>query len=127
MNVREAEKQGLEFTGKWERSYSPQVDTVKEEAKAIRDNGFRAVVVTDSYGRGVYAEQRYFMSLELQDMEDLDGMYKRAKDYLENKHRQEMEELEQDYHERRERVKVLKAELGITDSHDETGGIENEE
>lgn len=68
MDERRAEQQGLRFMG----AYSRDVEEMKERAAGLRQQGFRAVVVTSrgnrSTGYSVYTEERYFKMRELQDM-----------------------------------------------------------
>lgn len=56
MNAKQARKEGLVFTG----AYSSRDDEyIKNSAKKIREDGFRAVMVQEEHGKSVYADRSY--------------------------------------------------------------------
>jgi site-specific DNA-adenine methylase len=60
MNEREARKEGLCYTGYYERKYNSEGQLkLKEKAGAIRKAGFRAVMVQTDSGTTIYTDPSY--------------------------------------------------------------------
>ena len=101
MNEVQAKREGLSFTG----SYSHEKGKQKDDAKIIRDSGFRAIVINcppsrlsrGSHGMGysVYAEKAYFENKNLiankKKLADIPSEIKS----LEEKYMEDLKELEE--------------------------------
>jgi hypothetical protein len=91
MTEQQAQLKGLQFTGAYS---STDKESIKEEAKLIRDEGYRAVVVTEiskgrnynTTGYSVYAERKYFVERDLTYTTNL-------KNNLPELHKKQLEEL----------------------------------
>lgn len=104
MTVKQAQTNGLIFTGIWERAYNRVV--AKERAKQIREKyKCRAILVNEDGGVSVYADEKYS---KLCYLETLESMFKN----IPNKRQKllkELEELEQEENQMREKIAQIKS------------------
>jgi len=57
---KKAIQQGLQFTGHCASDYGKNPNYPKQEAKKIRDLGYRAIIVRGKNVKCVFAEMKYF-------------------------------------------------------------------
>ena len=94
MNEKQAKSEGLSFTGTYIGNYKDNQQRVKEEAKRIRDLGFRAVVVTEASGKSVYADQLYFNHIGVIKAEQELGGIENRKQYIKQEYEKRLKEIE---------------------------------
>lgn len=116
MNARQAQAEGLSFTGVWEQSYDRKY--AAEEAKKIRQKyKCRAVVVSEQGGVAVYADEKYFA---LQRLNDLEGGL-RCIPFKRQKLLEQLAELDKEENDVAERIAKIQSEYGIGDQKGKDG------
>ncbi len=92
MNEIQARREGLCFTGAYARAYEGR-EKLKEKAKELRKQGYRARLVTESRGGcSVYVEQKYYDMQVVEHLrnkiKDVDKMKEAAKEKYETELRE---------------------------------------
>ena len=112
MTIKEAEKQGLIFTGIYESWFNKE--KVKDQAQNIRTTyKCRAVVVKEDSGYSVYADSKYWdlTCLELYERK-LSYMDSRKRELLE-RYQKELKELEKEENQLKEKINNIKERYSI--------------